>query len=103
MTVVLWLLALLPIASWITAVILVGAALVKPYIRFLSAVATASCIGALGGTLLAPLAIARLVDAAIAQPLAAALLVISVLLFSLPGPAFLALYLVGFFDERTES
>ena len=98
MTVVLWLVALLPIASWITAAVLVSAALVKPHIAFLSAVAAASVIGALGGTLLAPLAIARLANLTFAAPWSAILLVTAVLLFSLPGPAFLAVYLLGWFD-----
>lgn len=98
MTVILWLLVLLPIASWGTAIILARAAIIRPRIPLLSAVSVAALLGALGGTFLAPLALARLLDWPIDPPVPAVLLVAGVLIFSIPGPAFLLLYLAGWFD-----
>jgi len=99
-TAVLWLLVLLPIASWATAIILARAALERPRVPLLTAVAAASLLGALGGTFLAPLALARLLDWSIEPPVPTLLLVGGVLIFSLPGPAFLFAYLVGWFERQ---
>lgn len=100
MTAVLWFLVLAPIGAWVTAIILVRAALQPPPIRLLSAIAASAVLGALAGSLLAPLAIAELGGFRFDPPIPGSILVLAVLLFSLPGPCFLVLYLAGWFNGR---
>lgn len=100
MTVVAWLLVLTTLGAWGAVAVLVRAALVKPYIRFLTAVTAAAVIGAVGGTLLLPLAISVIAQFRFDPPWPQVFLVSGVLLFELPGPAFLVVYLLGWFDKE---
>ena len=103
MTVVAWILIATTVASWLTVVILVRAALVRPHIRFLTAVTAAALVGAVGSSLLLPLAVGVIADLDYPRTLRALLLIGGVLLFSLPGPAFLVLYQLGWFEAGGKS
>lgn len=94
------LLIALAILSWGSAWILLREALKPPRIRFLTAVAIAALVGAAGASAMIPLALDVLhPDDLVARSLRFVLLVGGVVIFSLPGPAFLILYWFGFFGE----
>lgn len=99
MTMVAWILVVTTLAAWGAVLVLTRASLVKPYIRFLTAVTIAAGIGAVGGTLLLPLAIGVIADFRLEPPWPTVLLVAGVLALELPGPAFLVAYLLGWFEE----
>lgn len=99
MTAVAWILVFTTLGAWGAVLVLGRAALIRPYIRFLTVVTAAAVIGAIGGTALVPLAISVIIDAPIDQPWSTVLLVSGVLALELPGPAFLIAYLLGWLGE----
>lgn len=103
MTVLAWVLVLTTLAAWGATVILARAALVQPYIRFLTAVTAASAIGAIGGTVLLPLVVGVITDFHLDPPWPGVLLVGGILALELPGPIFLVAYLLGWFGNEAGS
>lgn len=100
MTVLAVLFIVAAVADWGAAAVLTRAAWQRPRIRFLSAVAVASVIGALGASVLVPLAINVLTPSELLDRTSrAVLLVAALLLFAVPGPAFVVAYLLGYFHE----
>lgn len=91
------------IADWGAAAVLVRAARKPPPIRFLTAVATASVIGALGATVLVPLCLDALQVVDLGAGASVPLLAGALLLFGVPGPAFLIAHLLGYFHEEETS
>jgi hypothetical protein len=93
------LLILLAVPAWLSALILVRAAFKEPRIPLLTVVAVGSLMAALAATGLVPLAVDAITpEALVPQEIRIGLLVIAILLFSLPGPAFLVLYHFGYFE-----